>query len=138
MIDKLYIIKQILETDEDTDIKILSILELAKENPVKENIHRIEERVAKRKKMIIEVSLSTDKEKIIAETEDISATGAFIKTSKKIAKGEHISIKLTNPSGGEFIFGAKVMRVKSDGIGVMVKTINQNDRDNLSKFLNRI
>lgn len=138
MIDKLYIIKQILETDENTDIKILSILDLAKENPVQENIHLIEERVAKRKKIMIEVSLSTDKEKIIAETEDISATGAFIKTSKKIAKGEHISIKLTNPNGVEFILGAKVMRVKNHGIGVMVKTINQNDRENLNKFLSRL
>ena len=45
MIDKLSIIKQILETDEETDRKILSIIELAKENPDKKNIHRIEERV---------------------------------------------------------------------------------------------
>lgn len=138
MIDKLYLIKQILETDEDTDIKILSILDLAKENPASQNIHRIEERVAKRKKIIIEVSLSTEKEKIIAETEDISCTGAFIKTNKKIAKGENLSIKLTNPTGGEFIFNAKVMRIKSHGIGVMVKTVNQNDRENLASFLDRL
>jgi len=138
MIDKLYIIKQILETDEDTDIKILSILELAKENPDNENIHRIEERVEKRKKIMIEVSLNMDKEKILAETEDISSTGAFIKTKKKIPKGEHISIKLKDPKGEEFTFVAKVMRVKPDGIGVMVKTISLNDRDYLTKFLNRL
>mgnify|MGYP002636540065 CR=1 FL=1 len=137
MIDKLYIIKQILETDEDTDIKILSILELAKENPNKENIHRIEERVAKRKKIMIEVSLNMEKEKIFAETEDISSTGAFIRTEKKIAKGEHISIKLTDPQGEEFTFVAKVMRVNPDGIGVMVKTISLNDKDNLTRFLDR-
>ncbi|MBU0465182.1 MAG: PilZ domain-containing protein [Proteobacteria bacterium] len=138
MIDKLYIIKQILETDEDTDIKILSILDLANENPDKENIHLIEERVAKRKKIMIEVSLNTEKEKILAETEDISSTGAFIRTKKKIGKGEHISIKLTDPSGEEFTFVAKVMRVKSHGIGVMVKNIGLSHQDNLSKFLDRL
>lgn len=138
MIDKLYIIKQILETDEDTDIKILSILELAKENPDKENIHRIEERVSKRKKIMIEVSLSTEKEKIIAETEDISSTGAFIRTEKKIDKGEQISIKLTDPQGEEFTFEAKVMRVNRDGVGVMVKTISLNDKDNFSRFLSHL
>ena len=134
----LYIIKQILETNEDTDIKILSILELAKENPNKENIHRIEERVEKRKKIMIEVSMNMEKEKILAETEDISSTGAFIKTKKKIAKGKQISLKLKDPKGEEFTFVAKVMRVKPDGIGVMVKTISLNDRDYLTKFLNRL
>ena len=138
MVDKLYIIKQILETDEDTDIKILSILELAKENPDKENIHRIEERMAKRKKIMIEVSLNMEKEKVLAETEDISSTGAFIRTNKKVGKGEHISIKLTDPKGEEFTFVAKVMRVNPDGIGVMVKTISLNDRDNLTNFLDRL
>ncbi|MBT3176190.1 MAG: PilZ domain-containing protein [Desulfobacula sp.] len=135
MIDKLYIIKQILETDEDIDLKILSILELAKENPNQENIHKIEERVAKRKKTLIEVKVSTEQEKIFAETEDISSTGAFIKTDQKIALGEDISIRLTDPCGDNFTFVAKVMRETDDGIGVMVKTISQNDRDNFAKFL---
>ena len=138
MIDKLYLIKQILETDEDTDIKILSILDLAKENPDKENIHLIEERVAKRKKIIIEVSLNTEKEKILAETEDISSTGAFIRTKKKIARGEHISLKLTDLSGEVFTFVATVMRTNRDGIGVMVNTTNLEDSDNLTKFLDRL
>ncbi len=135
MIDKLYIIKQILETDEDTDIKILSILDLAKENPDKENIHRIEERVAKRKKIMIEVNLITEKEKFLAETEDISSTGAFIRTKKKIGQGEHISMKITDPGGEEFTFVATVMRANRHGIGVMVNTINIEDSDNLTKFL---
>jgi PilZ domain len=138
MIDKLYIIKQILETDEDTDRKILSILELSKEDSDKENIHRIEERVAKRKKIIIEVNLRTGKEKILAETEDISSTGAFIRTQKKIAQGEDISITLTDPGGKEFTFVAKVMRLNQHGIGVRVKAISQNDRDNLTKILDRL
>ena len=138
MIDKLYLISQILETDEDTDIKILSILESAKENPIQDNIHRIEERVSKRKKIMIEVNLNTEKEKILAETEDISSTGAFIRTTKKIAQGEDISIKLTNPSGGEFIFAAKVMRVTPHGIGVKVDTISISNSDNFTKFLANI
>ena len=138
MIDKLYLIKQILETDEDTDIKILSILDLAKENPDKVNIHLIEERVEKRKKIMMEVNLITEKEKFLAETEDISSTGAFIRTKKKIGKGEHISIKLTDPSGEDFTFVAKVMRVKNNGIGVMVKNISLTDQDNLTNFLGRL
>ena len=138
MIDKLYIIKQILETDEDTDLKILSILDLAKENPDKKNIHVIEERVAKRKKIMIEVNLNTGKEKIIAETGDISSTGAFIRTKKKLAQGEDISIKLTDHRGEEFTFTAKVMRANTNGIGVTVKTSTQSDRDNFNKFLNQL
>jgi len=138
MIDKLYIIKQILETDEDTDLKILSILDTAKENHSKASIHRIEERVAKRKKIMIEVSLNTETEKILAETEDISSTGAFIKTEKKFDLGEHISIKLTDPGGEEFVFVAQVMRIKSNGIGVKVKTGGSNDKKDLTNFLARL
>ena len=138
MIDKLSIIKQILETDEETDRKILSIIELAKENPDKKNIHLIEERVARRKKIMVEVNLNTGKEKIQAETGDISTTGAFIRTRKNIGMGEDIAIKLTDPSGAEFNFVATVMRVTPHGIGVMIKTINQNNMDNFNKFLEQL
>ncbi len=138
MIDKLYLISQILETDEDTDIKILSIIESAKENPDNENIHRIDERIAKRKKITIEVNVCTDQEKIKAKTEDISCTGVFIRTEKKIAPNEKISIILTDSQGKEFTFAAKVMRVNHHGIGVMVNTISLTDEDNFTKFLDSL
>lgn len=138
MIDKLSLIKQILETDEETDRKILSILEFAKENPETKNIHLIEERVARRKKVMIEVDLNTGKERILAKTGNISTTGAFIRTEKKIAKGEDIAIKILNPNGDDFNFVAKVMRVNSNGIGVMIKTITQNNMDNFTKFLEQL
>lgn len=138
MIDKLYLIRQILETDEDTDIKILSILESAKENPDTENIYRIDERVAKRKKIAIEVNVCTEQTEIVAELEDISCTGAFIKMEKKIDQDKNISIIFTDSSGKKFTFAAKVMRVNHHGIGVEVDTISLSGDGDFTKFLDTL
>ena len=51
MIDKISLIRQILETDEETDIKILAILEKAKEK-TKDTKILIEERLAQRKDIV--------------------------------------------------------------------------------------
>ena len=137
MIDKLSIIKQILETDVETDKKILSVLQLAKEKPATENIYNIEERVAKRKNITIEIDLNIGKERIQAKTENISSTGAFIQTKKKIAQDEDIAISLTGPSGDEFSFIAKVMRVNDRGIGVMIKAISKKNETKFTEFLDQ-
>lgn len=134
MIDKISLVRQILETDEETDIKILAILEKAKEKTKDKKI-LIEERLAERKNIVLDADLNSGKERIHAETENISTTGAFVRTEKKIAKGEELAIKLINPAGEEFGFVAKVVRVNPHGIGVMIKTISNNNEVKLTKFV---
>ncbi len=136
MVDKISIIKQILETDVETDKKILSILQLAKEKTKEKKIH-IEERISKRKDILLDADLNTGKEKIYAETENISSTGAFIRTEKKIATGEDIAIKFISSGGEELCFVAQVVRVNSNGIGVVVKTISEKNGIKLIKFIDQ-
>lgn len=136
MIDKISLIRQILETDEETDIKILAILEKAKEK-TKDTKILIEERLAERKDIVLDADLNSGKERIYAETENISTAGAFVRTEKKIAKGEELAIKLINPAGEEFGFVAEVMRVNPHGIGVMIKKISNTNEVKLTKFVDQ-
>jgi len=136
MINKLSIIKQILETDEETDKKILSILQIAKAKVDGQTIH-IDQRADKRKEIWIDADLNTGKEKIYAETENLSLSGAFIRTTKKIEIGEDIAIKLFSPGGDEFDFIAEVMRLNEDGIGVKLKTPTKKTSDKFTRFFNQ-
>lgn len=136
MIDKLSIIKQILETDEATDKKILSVLQLAKEKT--KNRILLEDRMSERKSIVIEADLNSGKERIYGETENLSPAGAFIRTNKTIARGEDIAIRLINPGGEELGFIAKVVRVNTQGIGVMIKTISKKNRVKLAMFIEQV
>lgn len=135
MIDKLSIIRQILETDEETDKKILSILQLAKEKRKKKIL--LEDRMSDRKDIVIDADLNSGKEKIYGETENISSTGAFIRTNKMIEKGEDIAIRLINQGGEELGFIAQVVRVNTHGIGVKIKTISKKNRAKLVLFIDK-
>ncbi len=139
MIDKLAIIKQILETDEETDKKILSLLETAEQStkPDTTKIH-IEIRESKRKEVQMDADINTGKERIHADVKDISLSGAFIMTEKKIAKGEDIAIRMSTSSGDEFAFVAEVASVHADGVGVFVKTISKIHKDRYHKFVNSL
>ncbi len=139
MIDKLAIIKRILETDEETDKKILSMLESEEEvdRPKGKVIH-IEERVDHRKPVLLEADINTGNERIRARAEDVSLCGAFIRTDKKIPKGEEIAIRLISSDGEEFAFISEVVRVKSEGIGVLIKTISNVHQDRFRKFVHRL
>ncbi|MCK5686924.1 PilZ domain-containing protein [bacterium] len=137
MIDKISIIRQILESDEETDMKILSILQTAKERSEEKKL-LLEERIAKRNKIVMDAGVNSGKEKIYAVADNISRTGAFIRTEKKIAKGEDLAIKLIHHDGEEFGFVAKVMRVNSHGIGVMIKTISERNEINFTKFIDKL
>ncbi|CCK78876.1 PilZ domain-containing protein [Desulfobacula toluolica] len=139
MIDKLSIIRQILDTDEETDKKILSVLASAKcESEIKGAKIHIEDRTCSRKSIFMEAKINTGKETIFAETENISLGGVFIKTEKKIAKGEDIAIRLISPSGDEFSFISKVVRVDNEGIGVMIKTISPSHQTEFNRFVNQL
>ena len=140
MTDKISIIKQILKTDEETDKKILSFLQLLqKENTrAQEKTIHIEERCSERKNILLDVDLNTGKEKIFGETENLSTTGAFIRTEKKIAIGEDIALKLIGPGGDELSFIAKAVRMNSDGIGVEIKGISKKNQKLFCGFVDKL
>jgi len=139
MINKLAIIKQILETDEETDKKILSLLESAKKTtrPDEKKIH-IEERESPRKAVTLEADINTGTKRIQARVEDVSLCGAFICTGKKIARGEEIAIRLISPDGEEFAFISEVARVNSTGIGILIKTITDKHQKRFEKFVRKL
>jgi len=100
--EKLVLIKKILTTDPETDRQIMALIEAVEtraDAPVKspapsgDKIH-IEERVCGRKCVALDVTINTGREKIRARADDVSATGAFIRTEKEIAPGQDIAIRL--------------------------------------------
>ncbi|MCP4671935.1 MAG: PilZ domain-containing protein [Desulfobacula sp.] len=137
MIDKMLIIKKILETDEETDKKIIALLQLT-DGDVKEKTIHIEERLDNRKDVFTEVNIHTGTEKISAETKNLSCSGVFIQTEVKIKKNEDIAVRLISPGGEEIAFVAKVVRMNGDGIGVMIKTISEKNSVNLTKYLDHL
>ena len=138
MVDKLSLIKMILETDSNTDKEILKVIQ--KSEPIASEVQKVQVdgRVASRKEIILDADVNTGKEKIYAETENISSSGAFIKTQKQVAKGENLAIKLIVPDGDEFGFVAEVARVTDDGIGVMIKSISHRSSAKLLKYIAKL
>ena len=136
VIDKLDLIRQILNTDEETDIKILSVLQGQQTKSIEQTIH-IDQRADKRKNIWIDADLNTGKEKIYTETDNVSISGAFIRTDKKIAKGQEFTLKLFNHGGDEFDFVAEVVRVTETGIGVRLKTVSPDMKIKFSEFVNK-
>ncbi len=139
MIDKLELIKQILETDEETDKKILSLLfEAAKnKNNRKEKIIHIEVRDCKRKPVSISADINTGVERIQADAADVSLTGAFIRTDQKLKKGENIAVRMMTDDG-ELAFIAEVVRIEETGVGVLIKTISENHQKKLQQFIHSL
>jgi len=138
MIDKLSIIKKILESDEETDKKILFLLENKGKiaGPVSK-IH-IEEREHQRKSVVLNASVNTGKERIQARAEDVSISGVFIRTEKKISIGESIAIRLISQDDEEFAFISEVVRVEPKGIGVLIKNISSVHQERFHKFVQKM
>ncbi|OQY53270.1 MAG: hypothetical protein B6230_00580 [Desulfobacteraceae bacterium 4572_89] len=139
MTDKLAIIKQILEADEETDKKVLSLLESMGKTtrPGRKKIH-IEEREHQRKSVALDANINTGKERIQARVEDVSFCGAFIRTEKEIPLGESIAIRLISQNGEEFAFISEVVRVNSSGIGVLIKSISNIHQERFHKFVQKL
>lgn len=144
--DKLALIEKILTTDPETDRRIMSLIKKAeaKQAPAKtvsaaqaQKIH-IEERVCTRKCVSLDAAINTGKEKIRATAEDLSRTGAFIRTEKKIAPGQDIAIRLITEDGDEFPFISRVVRVEQQGIGVQIKTISSAHQKKFTEFVSRL
>ena len=139
MIDKLTIIKQILETDEETDKKIFSLLEYAKEDkPKKEKTIHIEVRDCKRKQVYITAEINTGEKLIQANAEDLSMKGAFISTDQKMEKGDNIAVRIMTDVGEELAFISEVVRLAPTGIGILIKTISKPQKEKLQQFFQKL
>ncbi len=139
MSDKLLIIKKILETDAETDKKILALLELEAENvEMEETIISMEEREWVRKRVSMDADIDTGEEQIKAKTQDVSLSGAFICTNGEINKGEELAIRLISPDGEEFEFVSEVVREEPSGIGILIKNISNFHQDRFHKFVEKL
>lgn len=138
MIDKLAIIKQVLEADEETNKKVLSLLESRGKSDLPVSKIYIEEREHQRKAVILDASVNTGKERIQARAVDVSFSGAFIRTEKEISMGESIAIRLISKEGEEFAFISEVVRVDTNGIGVLIKTISNVHQERFHKFVQKL
>ncbi len=144
--DKLILIKKILATDPETDRQIMALIEAMEaraETPVKSpvlsgNKIHIEERACQRKRVTLDAAINTGREKIRARAKDVSATGAFICTEKKIAPGQDIAIRLITSKGEEFPFISRVVRVEQQGIGVQIKTISSEHQQRFQAFVKKL
>lgn len=137
--DKLQIIKEIFDTDSQTDKKILALIQSEKNNrKTKENIIQIDERETTRKPVSLRVNINTGKERITAMAEDVSMCGAFISTEKKIDPGEKIAVRLISPTGEEFDFISEVVRVDPSGIGILIKSISAFQEERFHQFVKQL
>lgn len=139
MNDKLEIIRLILQSDDETDRKILSLLRTEQEpvEPEGKTVY-LDERDSSRKPVDLPANIDTGRGNIEARVKDVSVSGAFIRTDKKIAMGEEIAIRLMSPDGEEFSFISEVKRVEQDGIGVMIKTAQSFNQDRFARFVRQL
>lgn len=142
MLYKLLIIKKILETDEETDKKILDLLQCEEKNAAAEETEEViismEDREYVRRPVDLDADIDTGKENIKAQATDVSLSGAFISTEKIISKGENIAIRLISPDGEEFEFISEVVRNEPSGIGILIKDISSFQQDKFYKFVENL
>ncbi len=71
----------------------------------------------------------------VVVTSDLSAGGCFLKTTKPLAQGSHVRVRITH-KGQEFTAVAKVTQnVRPDGMGIEFVEIGPRDRDILENWL---
>lgn len=139
MSNKLVLIKKILETDKEIDKKIFALLESEEQvSGKKEKVYHIEDRQHLRKPVVMNADINTGNERIKARAHDVSLSGAFISTDKKIVKGENIAIRLISPDGEEFEFISEVVREEPSGIGILIKNISSFHQDRFHKFVKKL
>ncbi len=137
--DKLELIKEILNTDARTDKKIFQLIQSAKMcGPDSEKVIQIEERENTRKPVSLRVNINTGKERIMATVEDISLCGAFINTYKKIPPGEQLAVRLISSAGEEFDFISEVVRVEESGVGILIKSISPFQEERFRQFIKQL
>jgi hypothetical protein len=137
--DKLQLIKEILNTDAQTDKKIFQLIRAAKMcGPDCEKVIQIDERENTRKPVSLRVNINTGKERIMARVEDVSLCGVFINTEKKVPRGEQLAVRLISSSGEEFDFISEVVRVEKSGFGVLIKSISPLQEERFRQFIKQL
>jgi hypothetical protein len=137
--DKLQLIKEILNTDAQTDNKIFQLIQAAKVGgPDCEKVIQIDERENTRKPVSLRVNINTGKERIMARVEDVSLCGAFINTEKKVPRGEQLAVRLISSTGEEFDFISEVVRVEKSGFGVLIKSMSPFQEDRFRQFVKQL
>jgi len=137
--DKLQLIKEILNTDAQTDKKIFELIQSAKICGLEcEKVIQIDERENVRKPVSLRVNINTGKERISAKIEDISLSGAFVCTEKKIPRGEQLAVRLISSRGEEFDFISEVVRVEPTGVGIFIKSISPLQEERFRQFVNQL
>jgi|GEM_PF-741593 len=137
--DKLQLIKEILNTDAQTDKKIVELIQATKScGPDCEPVIHIDERENTRKPVSLRVNINTGQERIMATVEDVSVRGAFICTEKKIPRGEQLAVRLISSSGEEFDFISEVVRVEQSGVGILIKSISPFQEDRFQQFVRKL
>ncbi|EMS77765.1 PilZ domain-containing protein [Desulfotignum phosphitoxidans] len=137
--DKLQLIKEILNTDAQTDKKISQLIRAAKVcGPDCEKVIQIDERENTRKPVSLRVNINTGKERIMARVEDVSLCGAFINTEKKVHRGEQLAVRLISSTGEEFDFISEVVRVEKSGFGVLIKSISPFQEERFRQFVKQL
>jgi hypothetical protein len=99
---------------------------------------QIDERENIRKPVSLRVNINTGKERIMATVEDVSLSGAFICTQKKIPRGEQLAVRLISSSGEEFDFISEVVRVEPSGIGILIKSISPFQEERFHQFVKQL
>ena len=136
---KLLIIKKILETDEETDKKVLALLQCEEksvpEEEIEEAIISMEDRKFVRKEVALDANIDTGNEQIKAITQDVSLCGAFVRTEVTIPQGKDVAVRLITPDGEDFEFISEVIRKEPSGIGIVIKNISSFQQDRFQKFV---
>lgn len=139
MVDKLLLIKMILETDADTDRKILALLESSSlsydEN---EFVIDMEDRACGRKSVDFTASMNVAGKAVAATVKDLSLSGAFINTDHEIQRGEKLAISFIAPGGSDFALSSEVVRVTPSGIGIMIKSIDDMQLEKFQNFVRKL
>jgi hypothetical protein len=103
-----------------------------------EKVIQIDERENIRKPVSLRVNINTGKERIMATVEDVSLSGAFISTQKKIPRGEQLAVRLISSSGEEFDFISEVVRVEPSGVGIFIKSISPFHEERFHQFVKQL
>ena len=136
--DKLQLIKELLNTDAQTDKKIFELIQSRKKCPNCEQVIHIEERGNTRKPASLRVNINTGEERIMATVEDVSLGGAFICTEKKIPRGKQLAIRLISSADTEYDFIAEVVRVEKSGVGILIKSISPFQEERFRQFIKKL
>ena len=139
MSDKLLIIRKVLETDAETDKKILELIASSHKvgtNGRQEAVIDLDERAYARKPVDFKADMAVDgEEEVEVLVKNISCTGAFVSTTDAVPRGKKISLSFTSPGGETFILPSEVVRVDDNGIGLLINGVSAMQLETFQEFV---